>query len=59
MVTKRGAETAVLVPLNEWRRLQNAERPRLKQLLLQGDVRTAQLVPPRPRAMRRKASSLA
>ena len=27
MVTKRGAETAVLVPLREWRLLQSAERP--------------------------------
>lgn len=59
MVTKRGTETAVLVPLKEWRRLQNAERPQLKQLLLQDDVRTAQLVAPRAPSLRRKASSLA
>ena len=56
MVTKRGAETAVLVPLREWRRLQSAERPQLKQLLLQADVRTNQLVPPRQRVQRRKAA---
>jgi prevent-host-death family protein len=59
MVTKRGAETAVLVPLHEWNRLQNAKRPQLKQLLLQNDVRTEQLVPPRAPAHRRKTSSLA
>jgi antitoxin Phd len=56
MVTKRGTETAVLVPLREWRRLQSAERPQLKQLLLQADVRTNQLVPPRQRVQRRKAA---
>ena len=56
MVTKRGTETAVLVPLREWRRLQSAERPQLKQLLLQADVRTNQLVPPRQRVQRRNAA---
>lgn len=55
MVTKRGAETAVLVPLSEWRRLQSAERPKLKPLLLQDEGRTAFLTPPRGHAMRRKA----
>ena len=34
MVTKRGAEAAVLVPVEEWRRLQAAARPSLKELLL-------------------------
>jgi prevent-host-death family protein len=34
MVTKRGAEAAVLVPVDVWRRLQAAARPSLKQLLL-------------------------
>jgi antitoxin Phd len=34
VVTKRGAETAVLVPLADWKRLQNAARPTLKDLLL-------------------------
>jgi len=58
MVTKRGAETAVLVPLQQWRRLQSVERPQLKQLLLQTDVRTTQLVPPRQQSKRRKAASL-
>lgn len=35
LVTRRGAEAAVLVPVDEWRRLQSAARPSLKQLLLQ------------------------
>ena len=34
VVTRRGVETAVLVPMAEWRRLQKASRPSLKSLLL-------------------------
>src|SRR3546814_2432111 len=34
MVTKRGVETAVLVPAAEWHRIQQRSRPTLKQLLL-------------------------
>lgn len=34
IVTRRGVETAVLVPIAEWRRLQQAARPNLKELLL-------------------------
>ena len=34
IVTRRGVEAAVLVPIEEWRRLQNASRPGLKALLL-------------------------
>ncbi len=58
MVTKRGAETAVLVPLAEWRRLQAAARPSLKALLLAEDARMEYLVPPRGRARRRKPEPL-
>ncbi|WP_017757523.1 type II toxin-antitoxin system Phd/YefM family antitoxin [Pseudacidovorax intermedius] len=54
MVTRRGAEAAVLVPVQEWRRLQSAARPSLKQLLLSDDGRTDLLVPPRGQARRRK-----
>lgn len=39
MVTKRGAEAAVLVPVDEWRRLQSSARPSLKQLLLSHEGR--------------------
>jgi len=35
IVTRRGVETAVLVPISEWRRLQQAARPGLKDLLLE------------------------
>lgn len=34
IVTRRGVETAVLVPVDEWRRLQESARPTLKELLL-------------------------
>lgn len=58
MVTRRGTETAVLVPVHEWRRLQSAARPSLKQLLLAEQARTEVLVPPRGRARRRKIEPL-
>ena len=53
VVTKRGAEAAVLVPMDEWRRLQAAARPSLKQLLLSDDARVAIAVPRRGSARRR------
>lgn len=34
IVTRRGIEAAVLVPVEEWRRLQGSARPTLKELLL-------------------------
>jgi antitoxin Phd len=39
IVTKRGVETAVLVPIDEWRRLQQRARPTLKDLLLSPEPR--------------------
>jgi len=35
IVTRRGIEAAVLVPIGEWRRLQRAARPDLKEILLE------------------------
>ena len=32
VVTRRGVEAAVLVPLEEWRRLQKSSRPNIKEL---------------------------
>ncbi|MEA3640741.1 MAG: type II toxin-antitoxin system Phd/YefM family antitoxin [Lamprobacter sp.] len=58
IVTRRGIETAVLVPIDDWRRLQVAARPSLKQLLLTDTARTDQLVPPRGKARRRPATRL-
>lgn len=58
MVTRRGAETAVLVPVQEWRRLQSAARPSLKQLLLCDQARADMLVPERGQAKRRNVEPL-
>lgn len=53
MVTKRGAEAAVLVPADEWRRLQAAARPSLKQLLLTDSARMELPLPLRGQARHR------
>lgn len=34
IVTRRGIETAVILPIDEWRRLKESTRPALKDLLL-------------------------
>ena len=57
MVTKRGAEAAVLVPVSEWRRLQAAARPSLKQLLLSEEARVDLQIPARGSARRRKVTA--
>lgn len=57
MVTKRGAEAAVLVPVDEWRRLNANARPSLKDLLLDASARTDLLVPPRGTHRRRRSAS--
>ena len=41
LVTRRGMEAAVLVHVDEWRRLSAAARPSLKQLLLSDAARGA------------------
>lgn len=58
VVTRRGTETAVLVPIEQWRRLQAAARPSLKELLLSPAARTDTLVPPRGAARRRPTVEL-
>ena len=59
MVTKRGTQTAVLIPVDEWRRLQAAARPSLKDLLLAKEARTDTLVAPlRGQARRRPVPGL-
>ncbi len=54
LVTRRGAEAAVLVPVDEWRRLLAAARPSLKQLLLSDAARAELVIPSRGAARRRK-----
>jgi antitoxin Phd len=56
MVTRRGAEAAVLVPVDAWRRLQASARPSLKQLLLADDRRVELLIPERGHARRRRVA---
>ena len=53
IVTKRGVEAAVLVPIEQWRKLERMTRPDLKELLLAPEARTDDLVPPRGRHRRR------
>ena len=58
MVTRRGAEAAVLVPAAQWHRLHAASRPTLKELLL-SDVGRAELpIPKRGKARRRRVAAL-
>ena len=55
LVTRRGAETAVLIHISEWQRLNNAARPSLKSLLLSDVGRVDLELPPRGAAKRRSA----
>jgi len=47
VVTRRGVEAAVLVPIEEWRRLQREGRPNIKELLLGPGPRFEDIVPKR------------
>jgi prevent-host-death family protein len=53
MVTKRGEERAVLIPVAEWRRLTESKRPSLKELLLTDFARGELNIPPRGTVHRR------
>ncbi len=55
IVTKRGVETAVLIPVDYWRRLETMAKPTLKDLLLAPEARTDTLVPPRREIRQRPA----
>ena len=59
LVTKRGAEAAVLVTVDEWRRLQSAARPSIKQMLLEDRGRFELEIPARGALRRRKPVSAA
>jgi len=58
VITKRGVEAAVLVPIDDWRELQHAARPTLKELLLGDGPRDISL-PPRGQRRRRTPRALA
>jgi antitoxin Phd len=53
VVTRRGVAAAVMIPMAEWRRLQDSARPNLKSLLLEREPRWDGLMP-RRRTFRRR-----
>jgi prevent-host-death family protein len=59
LVTKRGAEAAVLLPVSDWERLRRAARPTLKALLLSPQARGDLAVPERGRLRRRPPEAAA
>jgi len=52
LVTRRGAQAAVLISVAEWRRLKSRKRPTLKEWLLADDARCDLNIPPRRRLRR-------
>jgi prevent-host-death family protein len=58
IVTRRGVDEAVLVPIEQWRRLDRPARPSIKELLLGEAARDDDLVPARPRYRRRSPPAL-
>ncbi len=58
IVTRRGVEAAVLLPVQQWRRLQESARPTLKELLLEESPRAEIPVPDRRRWRRRPPKAL-
>jgi prevent-host-death family protein len=57
VVTKRGAEAAVLVPVKDWQRLK-AGRRTLKELLLSDEARATLNIPKRGQYRRRAPEAL-
>jgi antitoxin Phd len=47
IVTRRGVEMAVLLRVDQWRQMEEATRPRLKDLLLAAEPRAEISLPPR------------
>jgi antitoxin Phd len=58
LVTKRGADAAVLVPVEQWARLQHAAKPTLKELLLAPSPHGGMDIPPRGNLRRRAPFAL-
>jgi antitoxin Phd len=56
VVSRRGTATAVLVPIEDWRRLHQPARPTLKELLLGDGPRWESGVPPRGATLTRRGS---
>ena len=53
LVTMRGEEAAVLVPVEEWRRLNARARPGFKALLLESEARVDLPIPKRGKLHRK------
>ena len=49
VVTLRGVEAAVLVPIEQWRRMERTRRRNIKEWLLAPEARTETVAPPRGR----------
>jgi prevent-host-death family protein len=54
IVTRRGVEAAVLLPIEQWRRVRAMAKPDLKEWLLAPEARTETLTPPRVRRRHRQ-----
>ena len=57
VVTRRGVEEAVLVPIEEWKRMKENRRPSLKELLLSGPKFDVPIPKRRVRRHRRRATA--
>lgn len=55
LVTRRGMEAAVLVPVGQWRQMQANSQPTLKQVLLDASARDDLPMVPRGQTQRRAA----
>ena len=55
IVTRRGVDTAVLIPIDQWRRFERIAPRNLKELLLAPEARTDALTVPRPTLRRSPA----
>ena len=53
LVTRRGQDAAVLVPMSQWKRLTQTAKPTLKDLLLTDFARADLNIPPRGKLQRR------
>jgi antitoxin Phd len=58
VVTRRGVRVAVMVPIEEWERLQKAAQPGLKEWLLAPEPRFDGLIPERRKWRRRPVLKL-
>lgn len=58
LVTRRGVDTAVLVPIRDWNRMCQSAKPSLKSLLLSDAARVELEIPERGKLKRRLPTGL-